>query len=83
MFFAAWTPPVNIPARWQGGDANYAPPLPSMTDVSVAVKFEDKACIVTGATTALQASHLVPKSEANWVRSENAVVVPNLIRHES
>jgi hypothetical protein len=54
-----------------------------MTDVSVAVKFEDKACIVTGATTALQASHLVPKSETNWVRSENAVVVPNLIRHES
>ncbi|KAF9020658.1 hypothetical protein BDZ89DRAFT_1072069 [Hymenopellis radicata] len=55
--FAAWTPPVAVPPRWLGGEAARAPPLrPSPTSV----------CIMTGAATALQASHLVPEAESEW-----------------
>ncbi|KAF9014687.1 hypothetical protein BDZ89DRAFT_1076389, partial [Hymenopellis radicata] len=64
--FSAWTPPVSIPARWKGGEADYAPPLPNISDVSAAVKADDKICIMTGARTAFQSSHLVPKAERAW-----------------
>ncbi|KAF9022092.1 hypothetical protein BDZ89DRAFT_1197463 [Hymenopellis radicata] len=67
--FSAWTPPVSIPARWQGGEAAIAPPLPDISDVSAAVKADDKICIMTGARTALQASDIVPKSEGAWFES--------------
>ncbi|KAJ7765900.1 hypothetical protein DFH07DRAFT_810167, partial [Mycena maculata] len=64
--FAAWAPPVKIPTRWLGGEAAHAPPTPNISDISAAVKSEDKVCIMTGAATALQASHIVPKAEADW-----------------
>ncbi|KAJ6591197.1 hypothetical protein DFH09DRAFT_196224 [Mycena vulgaris] len=64
--FAAWTPPVEIPTRWLGGEAARAPPPPNISDISAAVRSDDKVCIMTGAATALQASHLVPKAEAEW-----------------
>jgi hypothetical protein len=65
--FSAWTPPVEIPTRWLGGEAARAPPPPNISDISAAVKSADKVCIMTGAATSLQASHLVPKAEADWV----------------
>ncbi|KAJ7869200.1 hypothetical protein B0H14DRAFT_3440901 [Mycena olivaceomarginata] len=64
--FAAWTPPVEIPTRWLGGEAARAPPPPNLSNISAAVKWDDKVCIMTGAATGLQASHLVPKAEAEW-----------------
>ncbi|KAJ7359093.1 hypothetical protein DFH08DRAFT_1037306 [Mycena albidolilacea] len=64
--FAAWTPPVEIPTRWLGGEAARAPPPPNVSNISAAVKWDDKVCIMTGAATGPQASHLVPKAEAEW-----------------
>ncbi|KAF9044721.1 hypothetical protein BDZ89DRAFT_1058808, partial [Hymenopellis radicata] len=64
--FDAWTPPVVIPARWLGGEAAHAPPPPNISNISAAVKVDDKVCIMTGAATALRASHLVPKAEGAW-----------------
>ncbi|KAF8216660.1 hypothetical protein K438DRAFT_1953567 [Mycena galopus ATCC 62051] len=64
--FAAWTPPVNIPPRWLGGEAARAPPPPNVSDISAAVKWDDKVCIMTAAATGLQVSHLVPKVEDDW-----------------
>ncbi|KAJ7025632.1 hypothetical protein C8F04DRAFT_1191212 [Mycena alexandri] len=64
--FAAWTPPVEIPTRWLGGEAARAPPPPNISNISAAVKSDDKVCIMTGAATGLQASHLVPKAKAEW-----------------
>ncbi|KAF9012261.1 hypothetical protein BDZ89DRAFT_479261 [Hymenopellis radicata] len=72
--FSSWTPPVSIPARWKGGEAAYAPPLPNISDVSAAVKADDKICIMTGARTAFQSSHLVPKAEGAWFASHYAVL---------
>ncbi|KAJ7856651.1 hypothetical protein B0H14DRAFT_2752312, partial [Mycena olivaceomarginata] len=64
-------PPLTIPARWAGGlyragDAGEKTVHGSAA--SAAVKWLDKTCIVTGATTALQASHMVPKAEGEWFR---------------
>ncbi|KAJ6586753.1 hypothetical protein B0H10DRAFT_2234208 [Mycena sp. CBHHK59/15] len=39
---------------------------PNISNISAAVKLDDKVCIMTGAATALQASYLVPKAEAEW-----------------
>ncbi|KAJ7869589.1 hypothetical protein B0H14DRAFT_2571769 [Mycena olivaceomarginata] len=68
--FAAWVPPPNIPSRWKGPEATPALPPPSgasaTSNISTAVRTEDKMCVVTGAATALQASHLVPKSAEAW-----------------
>ncbi|KAJ7067204.1 hypothetical protein C8F01DRAFT_1120630 [Mycena amicta] len=67
--FSVWTPPVEIPTRWKGGEPATAPPLTSFSDVSSAVKTDDKTCIMTGASTSLQASHLVPEAESDWFAS--------------
>ncbi|KAJ7220815.1 hypothetical protein GGX14DRAFT_695050, partial [Mycena pura] len=68
--FAAWTPPVIIPERWRGGNTTYKAQLVTgTTEVSYQVKFEDKACIVTGAVSGRQSSHVIPKSEVDWVDS--------------
>ncbi|KAJ6460515.1 hypothetical protein C8R45DRAFT_879325 [Mycena sanguinolenta] len=64
--FAAWAPPVEIPRRWLGGEAARAPPPPNISDISTAVKSDEKVCIMTGAATALQVSHIVPKAAAEW-----------------
>ncbi|KAJ7717584.1 hypothetical protein B0H16DRAFT_1740535 [Mycena metata] len=66
--FAAWTPPVEIPTRWLGGEAERAPPPPNISDISAAVKSDNKLCIMTRAATGLQATHLVPTSEGEWFR---------------
>ncbi|KAJ7213603.1 hypothetical protein GGX14DRAFT_619148 [Mycena pura] len=69
-FFAAWTPPEYIPDRWLGNVAGYEPPFPPLfTDVSSAVKTDDMTCIVTGSFTRLQASHMMPKGEANELQN--------------
>ncbi|KAJ6613508.1 hypothetical protein B0H10DRAFT_2048197 [Mycena sp. CBHHK59/15] len=69
--FRNWSPPLTIPTRWAGGlyrrgDAGENTVHGSAA--SAAVKWLDKTCIVTGATTALQASHMVPKAEGEWFR---------------
>ncbi|KAF8147312.1 hypothetical protein K438DRAFT_1944184 [Mycena galopus ATCC 62051] len=66
--FEDWIPPVMLPNRWMGNqpaadDAN----LPDLTDVNGAVKADDKKCILTGATTALDASNLIPHKYKDWV----------------
>ncbi|KAJ7195490.1 hypothetical protein GGX14DRAFT_474901 [Mycena pura] len=73
--FAVWTPPKYIPRRWQGGDGNYVMPYTTKTEVSVAVRTEDKRCISTGATTALQASHMMPESEEEWVEDHFMILI--------
>ncbi|KAJ7869115.1 hypothetical protein B0H14DRAFT_3581777 [Mycena olivaceomarginata] len=56
----------RIPTRWLGGEAARAPTPPNISNISAAVKWDDKVCIMTGAATGLRASHLVPKAEAEW-----------------
>ncbi|KAF7343663.1 37S ribosomal protein [Mycena sanguinolenta] len=64
--YASLLPPVEIFTRWLGGEAVRAPPPPNISDISAAVKSDDEVCIMTGAATALQASHIVPKAAAEW-----------------
>ncbi|KAF8216461.1 hypothetical protein K438DRAFT_1953397 [Mycena galopus ATCC 62051] len=62
-------PPLTIPTRWAGGlyrAGDAGENTVHGSGASAAVKWLDKTCIVTGATTALQASHIVPKSEREW-----------------
>ncbi|KAJ7323515.1 hypothetical protein DFH08DRAFT_969068 [Mycena albidolilacea] len=70
--FSAWTPPIAIPDRWkgEGKDAvTLARELPLMSggsEVSAAVRTLDKSCIMSGAISGVQASHLVPEDEVDW-----------------
>ncbi|KAJ7451546.1 hypothetical protein FB451DRAFT_1566078 [Mycena latifolia] len=69
--FSSWKPPVLLPDRWKGSEATEAPRpsgLSTLSNVSAAVKSADRACIMTGATTGLQASNMVPQSEADWYK---------------
>ncbi|KAJ6530025.1 hypothetical protein DFH09DRAFT_1184413 [Mycena vulgaris] len=73
--FAAWTPPGSIPTRWNGPPATLTePPASAASQVSLAVKLADGACIMTGAETATCASHLVPKSEDQWFKQHHNTV---------
>ncbi|KAJ7201060.1 hypothetical protein GGX14DRAFT_658897 [Mycena pura] len=73
--FAAWKPPTYIRHRWQNGDGNYDMPFTSKSEVSMAVKIQDKRCIVSGATTGLRASHMMPKSAENWVEDHYNILL--------
>ncbi|KAJ6561487.1 hypothetical protein DFH09DRAFT_1316065 [Mycena vulgaris] len=74
--FSDWVPPLTIPDRWKGDDAtdDVQTPFAELTDVSQAVKAADSVrCIITGAETGLQASHLVPRSEHLWFKTHYLV----------
>ncbi|KAJ6557269.1 hypothetical protein DFH09DRAFT_1317411 [Mycena vulgaris] len=73
--FPHWIPPVDIPAHWKGPVVALAT-LSSINapDVSVAVKTQDGVCIMTGAATGLESSHLVPKSESDWFEKHYRVL---------
>jgi hypothetical protein len=58
-----------------GQKINPPPIHTAASNVSEAVKREDRACILTGALSGLQASYLIPKGEFHWVCSEGNVDV--------
>ncbi|KAJ7318159.1 hypothetical protein DFH08DRAFT_820170 [Mycena albidolilacea] len=76
-------PPLTIPARWVGGlyrAGEAGEKTVHGSAASAAVKWLDKTCIVTGATTALQASHcMVPKAEGEWGGPQHAGARPRSI----
>ncbi|KAJ7608717.1 hypothetical protein FB45DRAFT_1039391 [Roridomyces roridus] len=53
--FDGWVPPADIPVRWRGQEAPLSHSGPAI-----------KACIVTGATSCLTESRLVPRSAVQW-----------------
>ncbi|KAJ7068710.1 hypothetical protein C8F01DRAFT_1227714 [Mycena amicta] len=80
QIFSTWTPPDVLPERWMGAatcaesDAQTRNDAESSTPVSATVKKGDKVCMMTGAATRLQASHLVPKSESDWFQSQGHAI---------
>ncbi|KAJ7068676.1 hypothetical protein C8F01DRAFT_1247169 [Mycena amicta] len=72
--FAAWKAPATLPDCWMGGkatdDTTTKVKGSSRTDASASAKRDDQGCLMTGDTTRLQASHLLPKSEAEWFDSQ-------------
>lgn len=75
--FRSWTPPetLRLPSHWsslQRDNTTAAPlptPLPMVTSVSNFVKARDQICAITGDSSRLHASHLVPKAENDFVCS--------------
>ncbi|KAJ7639282.1 hypothetical protein FB45DRAFT_1024016 [Roridomyces roridus] len=67
--FFAWTPPVAVPDRWKGGEPAHAPDLqaPASRRTGDRLLSEDDVCVVTGASSGIRSTHLVPNSESRWV----------------
>ncbi|KAJ7698680.1 hypothetical protein B0H17DRAFT_1196776 [Mycena rosella] len=71
--FEEWDAPVVIPSRWEGPRLTPVAStsgISAPSDVSMAVRTEDRVCIISGAETGLQASHIIPKGEKEWFRDQ-------------
>ncbi|KAF7315524.1 hypothetical protein MIND_00067700 [Mycena indigotica] len=70
--FLAWVPPPKIPDRWTNiGSSTTTMPGVTKSTLSALVKAADShQCVVTGATSALNNSHLIPgdSTSRTWVR---------------
>ncbi|KAK2467327.1 hypothetical protein APHAL10511_000562 [Amanita phalloides] len=72
--FDAWTPPSELPQHWvdvtihPDGSTNslFEPIGSSWTLISQKVKDADVYCTMTGASSRLNACHLVPKPSVHW-----------------
>ncbi len=53
--------------------AKASSPESNASDYSTAVKAIDGRCILSGELSRLHSCHLVPETEANWVRCEVAL----------
>ncbi|KAJ7643895.1 hypothetical protein FB45DRAFT_1114356 [Roridomyces roridus] len=73
--FDYWVPPAVIPLRWKGQEPARAPDLPyfSPSDGGEVI-LEDDACIVTGATSCLESSHIVPATAVQWCRRNRTLL---------
>ncbi|KAF9022097.1 hypothetical protein BDZ89DRAFT_1070938 [Hymenopellis radicata] len=68
--FRAWRAPSVLPAHWDvtamGAKDFSTFSASNGSDYSTMVKADDHLCIVTGDTSRLQSSHMVPKGEEEW-----------------
>ncbi|KAJ7880709.1 hypothetical protein B0H14DRAFT_2680424 [Mycena olivaceomarginata] len=67
--FEDWTPPSTLPVRWQSQVVDPRVGPSAASDLSSSVRHLDaQRCIVTGGTTDLHASYLVPRSADQWFK---------------
>ncbi|KAJ7116076.1 hypothetical protein C8R44DRAFT_880450 [Mycena epipterygia] len=66
--FGAWAPPPAVPSHWALREMGSKEPFPysSSSSCSAVVKATDGRCAVTGATSGLKNSYLVPSAEEPW-----------------
>ncbi|KAF7316712.1 hypothetical protein HMN09_00404300 [Mycena chlorophos] len=65
--FSEFVPPATLPPHWQAVFLSKRPKLDERSGSSVSdiVKSLDQACLVTGASSALECAHLIPRSQGS------------------
>ncbi|KAJ7038738.1 hypothetical protein C8F04DRAFT_912053, partial [Mycena alexandri] len=76
--FAQWTPPLALPAHWTLDNRppeNYPTSLFGTAAANYS-KVKDGECLLTGASSRLDSSHLIPNSEYDWFEANGMLTGP-------